>query len=330
MNISPSTSPTAVNPPQDVVAGLESPSLQDLPATVHPALSTGQLLSETVTALSRDLAQAPGDKVADSQKRDLRLRQSAGLHALFRETLATPQRQRLDDRQRDILLDLKSSGLPDANADRVDVGPKASNDFFARLRDLIDLIKKGYLEVYSHIIEAYSGFFSAFNDRITAKMKDWIEGANEGKEIKLNVGALKAALQQLMDDYSAPPKSVLFPAPGEPGASQEEAKKWLKALNLPDSCLLEKKHGSFSVVMDTTPLSTMLGSLPADGSVTWDTARFQAWQTGFNAQEERMKNTLQSYTQKYSNANSYHDNFNKTLSSHLSQYADMLKAMLHF
>jgi invasin D len=39
---------------------------------------------------------------------------------------------------------------------------------------------------------------------------------------------------------------------------------------------------------------------------------------------------LQSFTQKYSNANSYHDNFNKTLSSHLNQYSDMLKAMLNF
>lgn len=64
--------------------------------------------------------------------------------------------------------------------------------------------------------------------------------------------------------------------------------------------------------------------------MTWDTAKFQAWQTGFNAQEERMKNMLQSFTQKYSNANSYHDNFNKTLSSHLNQFSDMLRAMLNF
>ncbi|MNL12862.1 Invasin IpaD [compost metagenome] len=76
----------------------------------------------------------------------------------------------------------------------------------------------------------------------------------------------------------------------------------------------------------------MLDSVPNPwvGMVVWDTAKFQAWQTGFNSQEERMKNMLQSFTQKYSNANAYHDNFNKTLSSHLNQYADMLKAMLNF
>jgi hypothetical protein len=35
---------------------------------------------------------------------------------------------------------------------------------------------------------------------------------------------------------------------------------------------------------------------------------------------------LQMFTSKYGNANSYHDNFQKALSSMLSQFAEMLKA----
>ena len=127
------------------------------------------------------------------------------------------------------------------------------------------------------------------------------------------------------------PAGVLFPAPGMDGASKEEAEKWRLALGLPASCLKDNGDGTFSVVMDLGPLITMRDSLPPGVYwITWDTSKFQAWQTGFNAQEERLKNMLQSFTQKYSNANSYHDNFNKTLSSHLNQYADMLKAMLNF
>lgn len=64
-----------------------------------------------------------------------------------------------------------------------------------------------------------------------------------------------------------------------------------------------------------------------NGTVKWDTAKFQAWQTGFNSQEGDLKNQLQLFTTKYGSANSYHENFNKILSSQLSQYAEMLKAI---
>ncbi|MGO4313990.1 IpaD/SipD/SspD family type III secretion system needle tip protein, partial [Pseudomonas sp. KB_15] len=187
---------------------------------------------------------------------------------------------------------------------------------------------------YEHIIAAYSDFFADFNAQITAKLKDWIEGVSDGKEVKLHVGELYVALNDLVTKYSHPnPASVLFPKPGKEGASREEAEKWRVALGLPESCLKPNPDGSYCVVIDTGPLLRMRDSLSSGGGmqwVIWDTAKFQAWQTGFNAQEERMKNTLQSFTQKYSNANSYHDNFNKTLSSHLNQFSDMLKAMLNF
>ncbi|WP_339476694.1 IpaD/SipD/SspD family type III secretion system needle tip protein [Pseudomonas sp. RL_5y_Pfl2_73] len=245
------------------------------------------------------------------------------------------QRQPFNDEQSRILRALQEhleEQKPREIAEALDATINSSNDFFEKLLELIDLIKNGYLAGYEHIIAAYSDFFSDFNSEITAMMKDWIEGANDGKEVTLNVGALCSALTRLINKYSHPnPASVLFPKPGEGGASKEEAENWLKALSLPASCLKQNADGTWCVVIDTGPLTTMLSGLPpGGGKVTWDTAKFNAWQTGFNAQEERMKNMLQSFTQKYSNANSYHDNFNKTLSAHLNQYADMLRAMLNF
>lgn len=246
--------------------------------------------------------------------------------------LTEQQRQQVPHVQNRILRELSSEPAPAEIAEAFDAIINSPNDFFDKLLELIDLIKNGYLAGYEHLIKAYSDFFSDFNKEITAKMKEWIEGANDGKEVKLNAGQMRSALQALIQKYSHPnPASVLFPAPGMDGATREEADNWRKALGLPESCLKRNADGTYSVVMDLGPLTVMLGSLPTSGTwVTWDTAKFQAWQTGFNAQEERLKNMLQSFTQKYSNANSYHDNFNKTLSSHLNQFADMLKAMLNF
>jgi len=218
-------------------------------------------------------------------------------------------------------------------SDAFDAIINSPNDFFDKLLELIELIKNGYLAGYEHIIKAYSDFFAAFNEKITAKMKEWIESGNDGKDVSLNVRELKQALDALIKEFGHPnPASVLFPAPGMAGATKEEAEKWRLALGLPESCLKKNADGTYCVVIDLTPLTIMVTSLPENGHewVQMDNAKYQAWQTGFNAQEERLKNMLQSLTQKYSNANSYHDNFNKTLSSHLNQFADMLKAMLNF
>ncbi|QVW25117.1 IpaD/SipD/SspD family type III secretion system needle tip protein [Pseudomonas hormoni] len=354
--------PPMVKPSVDFKVVTDAPLPPEMPFEAQTAFSLGQLLDRSVNVLNRNLGnmlkcQPAAEKMVDAllaggaaevliaefgeqvQAKRIRwqmwaqqLRQCGAVMTHCRETLPMEQRQRLDDEQKFILLDLARQPLPQVIADEFNQIISSSNDFFDKLLELIDLIKNGYLKGYEHILDAYAEFFKEFNDAITAEMKEWITGVDDGKKVELDVGALKAALNTLIAKYSPPESAaVLFPAPGKEGASREEADKWREALGLPESCLIDNGDGTFSVVMDISPLSTMLASLPAGGGkVTWDTAKFQAWQTGFNAQEERMKNMLQSFTQKYSNANSYHDNFNKTLSAHLSQYADMLKAMLNF
>ncbi|MBT2339703.1 MULTISPECIES: IpaD/SipD/SspD family type III secretion system needle tip protein [Pseudomonas] len=282
-----------------------------------------------------DLVEQIQAKRTRSQMWALQLRQCGGAMAACMNALDETRRRQLDGKQEEILRYLKTcldKDKPVEIAEALDASINSSNDFFEKLLELIDLIKNGYLAGYEHIIAAYSDFFADFNAEITAQMKDWVEGANDGKDVTLDAGALRAALTRLIEKYSHPnPASVLFPKPGEGGASKDEAEKWLKALSLPASCLKQNTDGTWCVVIDLGPLTTMKNCLPASGgTVTWDTAKYNQWQNGFNAQEERMKNLLQSLTQKYSNANSYHDNFNKTLSAHLNQFADMLRAMLNF
>ncbi|SEE34671.1 IpaD/SipD/SspD family type III secretion system needle tip protein [Pseudomonas migulae] len=356
------SSPSMVKPAADFNVDTDASVPAEIPLDVHAVSALAQLLDRSISALNRNCAlmlkcQPASSRLAeglivDSSAQNLiaefveqleakrnrsqlwaqKFKQCSAVMTHSMETLPMEQRQRLYDEQGRMLCSLKEMHIPPDFVDEFDVGVKSSNDFFDKLLELINLIKNGYLAGYEHIIAAYSDFFADFNKEITAKMKEWIEGANEGKEVKLNAGAIRLALQALINKYSPPnAAAVLFPAPGMGKATKAEAEKWLKALGLPDSCLHRNNDGSYSVVMDLGPLKIMKDGLPSSGGwVTWDTAGFQAWQTGFNAQEERMKNMLQSFTQKYSNANSYHDNFNKTLSAHLSQYADMLKAMLNF
>ncbi|MFJ3367579.1 IpaD/SipD/SspD family type III secretion system needle tip protein [Pseudomonas sp. NPDC086251] len=337
------------------------PSAVETPPEVHTAFSMAQILDRSMQTLNRDLANllkvqfnvaeatdrliAGGsaqvfaaelaEKTEARATRHLmyvhRMKQCAEVFQHCADTLPVERQRELEKEKNQILERLVLTDVPLEIEEEFHAELKSSNDFFDKLLELIDLIKNGYLDGYEHILKAYSDFFADFNKDITAMLKEWIEGVDDGKNVEVDGGAIRSALFNLIARYSYPnPASILFPKPGEGGASKEEAEKWRIALGLPESCLKENPDGTYCVVIDTGPLTIMAESLPEGGKVKWDTARFQAWQTGFNAQEERMKNMLQSLTQKYSNANSYHDNFNKTLSSHLNQYADMLKAMLNF
>ncbi|AFY20813.1 IpaD/SipD/SspD family type III secretion system needle tip protein [Pseudomonas sp. UW4] len=351
--------------PADFNANVDAPLLPEMPAEVHAGFSLAQLLERSGKVLNRhlenmlkcqagvprDLQGSPAEILAQyfsstefaeqthaKRIRSLmwthQMRQTGMVFNLCLDTLPMEQRQPLYDEQDRILDEHRRMSVPDEIADEFDARVNSSVEFFDKLIDLIDLIKKGYLGGYEYIMDAYSDFFVDFNELITARLKDWVVGEDQGNGVWLYNGPLRTALNELIKKYSHPnPASVLFPKPGKEGVSREEAKKWLDTLGLPDACLKLNSDGSYCVVIDTGPLWTMRDSLPPGGgndSVYFDNARFQAWQTGFNAQEERLKNTLQSFTQKYSNANSYHDNFSKTLSSHLNQFFDMLKAMLNF
>ncbi|PMY64799.1 MULTISPECIES: IpaD/SipD/SspD family type III secretion system needle tip protein [Pseudomonas] len=198
-------------------------------------------------------------------------------------------------------------------------------EFFQQLTDMIGFIKDDYLSVYESLLTKYSDFYKEFNETIMAKMGGWIEGKEDGKKVEVNSG-LRNALQTLLSKYQKAPDGVLYPTDGWTCTTKENAEKWAKAMGLPDTCVRVLADGSCRVMMDLSPLQAMVSAAPS-GTTTWDSAKFQAWQTGFNSQEGDLKNQLQLFTTKYGSANSYHENFNKILSSQLSQYAEMLKAI---
>ncbi|MFF7062400.1 IpaD/SipD/SspD family type III secretion system needle tip protein [Pseudomonas sp. NPDC008258] len=200
-----------------------------------------------------------------------------------------------------------------------------SPDFFEQLLAMIGFIKGEYLAIYEALLTKYSEFYKEFNETIMAKMGDWIKGKSDGKEVEISA-ELSEALKALRDKYRKAPDGVLYPASDTGTATKEEAQKWAKAMGLPASCVQPDGKGGYRVMMDLSPLDAMIAATP-DRTVTWDTAKFQAWQTGFNSLEGDLKNQLQLFTTKYGNANSYHENFNKILSAQLSQYAELLKAI---
>ncbi|WP_279608327.1 type III secretion system needle tip protein SctA [Burkholderia ambifaria] len=213
-------------------------------------------------------------------------------------------------------------------------------ELWEKIAEYIGNIGKDYLEVHENVVGQYTEFYKAYSD-ILSKMGGWITPGKDGNSVKLNVTALKNELKKLHDRYSLPSTAgVLFPAKNSDGslqgANKDKAEGWADALGLPGSCVKEFRAGSgkYAVVVDMTPINTImrdlggLGSADNDGNVGLDNAKFQAWQSGFKAQEENLKTTLQTLTQKYSNSNSLYDNLVKVLSSTISSCTETCKSFL--
>ncbi|MHC3250077.1 type III secretion system needle tip protein SctA, partial [Salmonella enterica] len=186
---------------------------------------------------------------------------------------------------------------------------------------------------YENVVAVYTDFYQAFSD-ILSKMGGWLSPGKDGNTVKLNVDALKSEIRSLVNKYNQVTKNtILFPSQTGSGVTtttRAEAEQWIKELNLPDSCLKASGSG-YVVLVDTGPLNKMITDLNGIGSgsdLELDNAKYQAWQSGFKAQEENLKTTLQTLTQKYSNANSLYDNLVKVLSSTISSSLETAKSFL--
>ncbi|WP_081575165.1 type III secretion system needle tip protein SctA [Chromobacterium haemolyticum] len=211
----------------------------------------------------------------------------------------------------------------------------SDRELWEMISESIGNIKDGYLGVYENVVGKYIEFYQEFSD-ILSQMAGWISSNDKGDKVTLNVGDLYAALKTLKEKYE---NTELFVSTADtPEKAKEEAEKWAAELGLPKECAKEqpKDSGRYVVVIDTGPVQKMMtaleglaGGVPEKGKkVEMDNAKFQSWQSGFKAQEENLKNTLQTLTQKYSNANSLFDNLVKVLSSTISSCTETAKSFL--
>ncbi|EFW4595238.1 type III secretion system needle tip complex protein IpaD [Shigella flexneri] len=200
-------------------------------------------------------------------------------------------------------------------------------ELWAKIANSINDINEQYLKVYEHAVSSYTQMYQDFS-AVLSSLAGWISpGGNDGNSVKLQVNSLKKALEKLKEKYKDKP---LYPANNT--VSQEQANKWLTELGGTIG-KVSQKNGGYVVSINMTPIDNMLKSLDnlgGNGEVVLDNAKYQAWNAGFSAEDETMKNNLQTLVQKYSNANSIFDNLVKVLSSTISSCTDTDKLFLHF
>lgn len=235
---------------------------------------------------------------------------------------------------------VNSFGDNDVGADNDDDPAKWSDaEFWDAIAKLIGELKSNFLDTFQDAAKKYLEFSQALTD-IVSKLSSWITSKNDGKEVELDVGKLKEALEKLLEKFKLPSKNaVLWPPQKKDGdgksdeiegGSKEDAAKWAKDLGLPDSSVVEQPPGSgkYVVVIDTGPIQSMIDTLPKaddNGKATMTTQQLEIWRNGFTGQENQVKTTLQSLSQRYTTANANNENLVKILSGAIASMSESAK-----
>ncbi|PUA19941.1 IpaD/SipD/SspD family type III secretion system needle tip protein [Glaciimonas sp. PCH181] len=193
------------------------------------------------------------------------------------------------------------------------LGGDSSWEICLNMINTIRQIKAGFISVYENAMSKNKDFYTEFSD-ILAEMGNLINESDKENHIRFDSGALKSKLVALQKKYG---DVKLFQH-----KNKAEALAWAERLGLPaadpekfpdQATCVEKIGGVWVVKLDLGPVKIMISKL-ADGVQVLSSAKFQAWQAGFKAQEENLKNTMQTLSMKYTHGNDSYNNLLQVLS----------------
>ncbi|KWK77681.1 type III secretion system needle tip protein SctA [Burkholderia ubonensis] len=179
------------------------------------------------------------------------------------------------------------------------------------LQGLIDIIRAGKTDIdaYAGIVEGLTKYFQSVAD-VMSKIQDYISAADKNN-MQIDGGSIKKLISDAISNLPV----MHLPA----GANVDQWRKELgDVVSIGDDGTVE---------INPSKLNNMLNSLP-DGTVKWDTAKYQAWNTGFSQQKDNIQNDVQTIVEKYSHQNSNFDNLVKVLSGFISTQMDTAKSYL--
>ena len=281
-------------------------------------------LVDTLQGVLATLEQAAADAQEVRRRLDERrgARQEAGKDPAIQKRQATAQlmaRLRSADSSAAALNSLRT--LPGL-LQQVDPGsptPDYSHmEFYEQLMKMMGLLEGEWLDKYADAMQNYIAFFKRFTDAM-ALLKDAISAGDDG-EIKVNFGVLRDEIYALIIDYE---KLVLASFP-----TKAAAQAFIDDLGLTGLVLVESEGGGWAVRIDTSPLSALFESMPKDPE-TWDTAKYNAWLSGKDANTEQLQHVSQVLAEKLSRITQLFDNLMKVLSASIESISEADKAYIN-
>lgn len=193
-----------------------------------------------------------------------------------------------------------------------------------RLALFIGEVKQDYVDFYADLMQKYTEMYESFNENVQKASSDAVATGDDGNNISFDTNKMQAgydAFQQDVDRLNEELGSV----DGWNTMTDDEKRRMI--ITLEPAYKVDNTTGKISFNMDQ--YQSVSGTYPSgikDGKVS--TASYQAWLATFNAAGNAFQSNMQSFAQRYSQANNNFDTLNKILSSAISTLADSARDVL--
>ncbi|WGL98969.1 IpaD/SipD/SspD family type III secretion system needle tip protein [Arsenophonus sp. aPb] len=236
----------------------------------------------------------------------------------------------IDQYKEENLPGAKNSLSSNANVSQV----KSSREIAISLYECITNINKDYLKVFQDSAKSYADALRELNE-ILASFKDAIKTDKDTIEFKFDetkkiIDKLIALKKKYQDRRLVPAEGYL--------KNRAEADAWFRQLGLNDEKCIFGDKINFYLKMDISFIDEIINHFPKlsdkEGDkkflsdVKYNSARWAAWQSGFDQFKTEAQTISQTVTQKYSNANAIYDNVIKILTNTIRELQESNKSFL--
>lgn len=285
---------------------------------MHAVVQKQALLAGVAASLSSSFSALEGNEHSEAlavlTRHDLDFLASARAAAAFSRTMLADVTESTDgDNPAD---DPELLCIFNAVASDAEFSTSSSKEICDAVADAIGSMGENYLDPFQEAVEVYASFYSDFSEAI-ASLKNYIKADDD--KIVFDGEGFAAELSAVTNKYKGD-SGVLYRA-----SSPEEARAWAKEMGLdPDKCVVGK-----TVRIDLSPIDKLIADTKKNKNVTLNSAQWAAYQSSVDIVKDSVQTSMQSLTQKYSNANSTFDNLVKILSSTISQLLESDKSFFN-
>ncbi|WP_393949790.1 IpaD/SipD/SspD family type III secretion system needle tip protein [Kluyvera intermedia] len=188
---------------------------------------------------------------------------------------------------------------------------------WAAMAKAISSIRTNYVDFYADLMQKYTEMYQAYNDYVQKASADSVTSGEDGNNVNFDNGKM----QQGYDNFTKAVNEIDLGSVSNWDQMNDEQKQNMAATLKP----------AFDVDQSTGKISFNLEQyegrpyFPSDGSGKVSTSSYQAWLASFNGVGTGLQSNMQSFAQRYTQANSTFDNLNKVLSGAISTMADSAK-----
>lgn len=208
---------------------------------------------------------------------------------------------------------------------------------WAAMATAIDNIKSDYVDFYADLMQKYTQMYEAYNKHVQAAASEAVEAGKDGNHVNFNGHKMRAGYFA----FEAARKSINLGSVKHWNEMSVEEQKSMTttlepAFKVSADGAISFNIGPFITDKSIGPLwvEESFNNSPAypTGITSYDssvsTVGYQAWLASFNAGTSGLQSNMQSFAQRYSQANSTFDNLNKVLSGSISSLADSARDVL--